>query len=295
MQSADDTSGLTQPMADVELVRPEAPSLTPAPGLSAGAPSLRSVPLQDLQLYLESGTLRHFEQVQAVAAQDPRLASVAVTMPADIGDLTTLLGRQGYRVDSRDPWTVLGLSPLCGTEPTEMDIASRARDAALLLSLAEGDGWDQADRDRAAHMRTTVAVAAARCEEGLEDVRRSRRQLRPDRLPRWKELGGDAMAAVLATPHAGASTFITQWSQVLDPRGGHAQTVAQQRRSADLLEKGDAKFLTELQGKKVVAWAPAEAGALQRILSQFLRLDAGAAPTALLLLVPLRSFPVSRG
>ena len=47
-------------------------------------------------------------------------------------------------------------------------------------------------------------------------------------------------------------TIVTQWSQVLDPRGDHAQTIAYHRRAADLLEKGGGAFLGEFAKRKVM-------------------------------------------
>ena len=105
------------------------------------------------------------------------------------------------------------------------------------------------------------------------------------------KLGGSAMNAASTTPGASDSVFITQWSQVLDPRGQHGDTIARQRKVADLMEKGDAKALIELKGKNIVAWAPTDSGSLNRILSHFLRSAPANAPTSMVLIVPLPFFP----
>ena len=145
-------SGLSQPVAALSLG--DAP---PPPGLAAPPPGPRpptpaahqpaasgdhliQVSLGDLRQFLEEDTLRHFDLVRSAVQQDPQAAVMAVVQPARMRDLEQQLRRQGYRVDARDPWALLGFSPLCGSEPTEGDITSRARSASLLLSLAEGGG-----------------------------------------------------------------------------------------------------------------------------------------------------------
>jgi len=302
------STGLSQPMADMGLSRPGAgmavdsgegappPAVATPPGLAAPpaqpqAGPLVNILLPDLQLFLEADTLRHFDLIRAAAALEPLVAQAAVSLPGSMQDLVRLLRKQGYRLDARDPWTILGLSPLAGQEPTEMGIAARARTAALLLSLVEGTTWTPEDQEAARRARSIVATATEQCEAGLAEARRARRQLRPNKLPRWKELGADAVQAVLATPSAGNSTPITQWSQVLDPLGKHEETVQQHRWLADLLEKGDVRFLRETRGRQIVAWAPSEHNSLQRILAGFLRQEATTSPSAIIFLVPLPVFP----
>ena len=283
----DGTTGLSQGMADTSLHDPRAQS--------AHCPDARtmprlSVPLADLSLFLDSEVFNHFELTQAAAATDPKVVQAPVSLPTGMRDLLLLLAKLGYRLSSHDPWAVLGLGGLCGPEPTERDIAMRARTASLLLSLAEEADWSTEDRNAASQANSAISAAATKCEKGLIEVRRARRQLHPDKLPRWKELGADALAVIRDTQHADTAVFITQWSQVLDPQGPHAAEVSRQRRLADFMDKGDAKVLSELQGQTVVAWAPADIGALSRILAHFARRDAGASPAALLFVAPLPSF-----
>ena len=152
-----------------------------------------NISLSDLQLFLEADTLHNFDLMRAAAAMEPQLAQMAVSLPGNMEDLVGILRKQGYRLDAKDPWTILGLSPLAGQEPTEMGIAARARTAALLLSLAEGTTWTPEDQATARQACSIIASAAEQCEAGLTEARRARRQHRPDRLPRWKELGADAV------------------------------------------------------------------------------------------------------
>ena len=106
----------------------------------------------DLQLMLEADILRHFPYVQAGAAGDPQAARAAVSVPEGMDDLKMLLRKQGCKLDARDPWSMLGMGPLCGPEPCEQDIASRARIACLLLSLARGSSWGGEDRQAATQL-----------------------------------------------------------------------------------------------------------------------------------------------
>ena len=242
---ASESTGLSQGMATMDVSAP--PGLSQDMLVQDPMSHLR-VPLEDLQKFFESESLHHFAYVQAAAANDPRVVRAAVALPGRMRDLHVLLAKQGYHLDAQDHWSVLGMAPLCGPEPTEMDIASRARTAKLLLSLADDDSWSDSERSVAAQAQAAITDAASRCEQGLSEMKRMRRQFRPDKLPRWTELGNDAMAAVTACPHAGSCTFMTQWSQVLDPLGQHTDTVKRHRQLADLLGKGDAKFLAAVKG-----------------------------------------------
>ncbi|CAK0902774.1 unnamed protein product, partial [Prorocentrum cordatum] len=276
MDTDDDTegSGLTQAAEALQLAgAPVAPGLDPpaAAGAhpagiaAAAAASPAALPsagqqsgspqlllsVHDFQELLEAEALQYVELVQAGRTASEQHRT-AVSFPGTWPDLKAILGKLAYRLDDSDPW---------------------------------------ADRVLANQADVMISAAAAHCEACLPDVRMARRQLRPDRLPQWKELGGDALAAIRALPGAEGHDFLTQWSQVLDPRGRHAPTVERHRRLSDLLEKGDARFLQEMRGQQLLAWAPADTGALQRILSQFLRRASTEAPTSMLLITPLPFFP----
>ncbi|CAK0885529.1 unnamed protein product, partial [Prorocentrum cordatum] len=127
----------------------------------------------------------------------------------------------------------------------------------------------------------------------LADVLRERRRARPSPLPRWRELGKSAVQAVWGLPGCADAMLATQWSQLLGDAGtDHTGTIATHRGLAALLEKGDCRALREMGGKRVVAWAPADSNALQRILAGLLRQpDPSLRPERLSLLVPLPHFP----
>ena len=95
------------------------------------------------------------------------------------------------------------------------------------------------------------------------------------------------MVAIQATPDGHSGFFLTQWSQVLDPLGNHIDTIINQRKVADLLEKGDEKAMMELKGKVIVAWSPSDPSALNRIISQFLRRSAADSPSCIIFIAPL--------
>ena len=133
--------------------------------------------------------------------------------------------------------------------------------------------------------------ASRDCEGQLADVRRARRQLRPDKLPLWKELGADALQAVRDTPGAQQAMLTTQWSQVCDPLGDYGATVAEQRRIADLAERGDEKFLLETRGRHVVAWAPKDTNAIHRLAVHLLRGRDDEVPKELIFVTPLPYLP----
>lgn len=228
-------------------------ALISAPAPSGLAPL--QVLLEALQEWIDADFLRHFELVQS-GATSPEALKAAITLPGGWEELETLMNKLVYRLEDVDPWTQLGFGPLRGPEPTERDILSRVRLGRLLLDLGTSPSGPVEDQARA-KMQDQLKDAGGRCEAGLADVRASRRKLRPDRLPQWKELGGDAIEAIRAILDTADFEFINPWPQVLHPLGDHRATIARHRRLSDLLEKGDARFLQGLPGRRVLAWAPA--------------------------------------
>jgi hypothetical protein len=245
-------TSLSQDFDGMEISAP--PGLPP----SSRPPSSHTFGLTELALreMVESEALKHFDLVQATADTDSVSRNALVSIPADWASLAAILKKLAYDPDTANHWEMLGLGPLCGPEPTELVIADRSRVAKLLCSLGEAASWSSEDKDKAQTAIVKFSRAALHCEESLPEILRTRRQMLPDKLPRWKELGNDAFEAIRSTPGSGSCTFITQWSQVLDPLGAHETTVAQQRAMADKFEKGDIKVLETLKGREVVAWSP---------------------------------------
>ena len=132
--------------------------------------------------------------------------------------------------------------------------------------------------------------AAVRCEENLPEIRKARRQFKPDKLACWKELGRNAIHGVRCTPGADNNTFITQWSQVLDPLGDHSNIISKHRRLPEMIEKRGENVLRELQGQHITAWAPSDTSSLNRLLAHYLRKGPNLAPESILFLVPLPFF-----
>ncbi|CAK0881323.1 unnamed protein product, partial [Prorocentrum cordatum] len=89
------------------------------------------------------------------------------------------------------------------------------------------------------------------------------------------------------------AVLATQWFQLLsDASTDQSATIAQHRTLATLLERGDTRVLCDIQGRKVVAWAPGDTDALQRILTGLLREpDPALRPQSLSLLAPIPHFP----
>ena len=257
-----------------------------------GRQGIMSMTREDLQLAFEADILRHFAYVQAGTVGAPQGTRAAVGVPGSMGDLKELLRKQGFKLDADDPWSVLGMGPLCGPEPCALDISSRARIAVLLLTLAEGPSYSDADRRLAARWQTAIQNAATRCAQGIEDMGRERRRFHKEQLPRWKELGTDAMAMVRACPHTGDAVFLTQWSCLLDPQGLGRERYAECRRLADLMKQGDPKLWVEVAGPKLVAWAPTDHSTLGRLLRQFESHPTDSIPKELFLAAPL---PVFKG
>ena len=98
--------------------------------------------------------------------------------------MKNILGKLGFDTEAKDSWKILGFGPLRGPDPTEQDITSRSRSARILLALGEDAAWTADDRSKAKSAKEKVIEATAQCEENLQEVRKVRRQLRPDRLPR---------------------------------------------------------------------------------------------------------------
>ncbi|CAK0855113.1 unnamed protein product, partial [Prorocentrum cordatum] len=105
----------------------------------------------------------------------------------------------------------------------------------------------------------------------LPQVLKERRRFRPDRLPMFKELGKEALAAikdVLRTPHV--ETY-AQWSDVLRAGDPAARSPADTRALASKAEKGNETLWGDQSGKSAVPWAPTDNNSLSRLLAAFLR------------------------
>ena len=100
-----------------------------------------------------------------------------------------------------------------------------------------------------------------------------------------------AIDAIKSLPGYQDGPFATQWSQVLDPRSDFGTQIPDQRRLSDLLEKGDCKAWQPVAGKHVVAWAPSDPNALNRLLSYYLRLPPAEVPASIIFIAPLPFFP----
>ncbi len=86
--------------------------------------------------------------------------------------------------------------------------------------------------------------------------------------------------------------FLTQWSDVLRSGVATAAAIAETRNLANLLQKGDERFLDKLQGQEVVVWSPLDNNGLTRSLAALMRrLHSGRHPSKLRLLAPFQKMP----
>ncbi|CAK0824484.1 unnamed protein product, partial [Prorocentrum cordatum] len=245
----------------------------------------------ELQDFFEQEALRYFALVRASSlAQPDDVRRTTIEFPSNWERLEHILHRHAYRPEPADPWTVLGLGPLDGPEPEEVDICARARAARTLCSLARDMAWEEGDLRKAQAVDATFVAAGAKCEELLAEARRARCRTRPAKLPRWKELGTNALAAVSSHLAPGYTHFVTQCSQLLGATTDRSQTIQSHRQRSALLEQGDEQALRLLAGQRVLAWAPENKDALGRIHAQLLRSKPDCAPEALYLLAPVPHF-----
>ncbi|CAK0825379.1 unnamed protein product, partial [Prorocentrum cordatum] len=278
----DDATGLTQAAANL--------AVQPPPGLPGHGP----LPDAWLAEFMDDEMAQHFGLVQAANMTLPQdLQNLPIKIPSTWEALRAILLKLAYNPVSANPWNVLGFGPLDGPAPTEQGIASRTRTATILCSLGQAADWDPAGRASAEAAAAHFATAGARCAEQLDEVLRERRRLRPSELPRWKELGASALQAVRAIPTCADATLATQWSQLLsNTTTDHSVILEQHRELATLLEKGDTRALEKMGGQQILAWAPVDTNALQRILAGLLRQpDPALRPQRLSLLVPIPHFP----
>ena len=162
-------------------VRSNSMTATPSPGLAAPQVQL---PLHALKELVESETLRRFELTQAAADVQKEPTGAIVSFPKDWPALVELLSKLTYAVEAHDPWATLGFGPLSGPEVTELDISSRSRTGRTLCSLAADANWTAEDKNKARSTAEKFEIAERSCEEQLPDIRKARRQLHPDKLPR---------------------------------------------------------------------------------------------------------------
>ena len=281
-----ENSGATQGMADLQV------SADPGARTATVAFPIPDAWLQDLA---DDEVLRHFSLVQASSmTQPPDVTNLSIQIPDSWDALRKILTKLAFNTSASNPWNIFGFGPLDGPEPTEQCIVTRTRTATTLCSFASESTWPQVDKDRAAAAAITFSEAGLQCEQQLSEVLRERRRLRPSKLPRWKELGETALLAVRSIPACTQAVVATQWSQILNASfQDHSATVDQHRQLADMTEKGDARALRKMGGQRVLAWAPSDSNAIQRLMAALLRQpDPQLRPLSLTLLAPIPHFPV---
>jgi len=212
------------------------------------APVMAPVP-QDIILrrevweeFIEAEIGRHMELVQA--AQDD--SAVAVRFPASWLELEVILRKMAYDVRTDDAWRTLGFAFLEGPSPSEQLILARARVGRMLCGLAHKAGWSDGCRAAADAAAARIAAAAAQCDEGLPELLKARRKLKPQ-LPLHKELGPIALALVKKEAPAGEK-ILTQWSDVLATGAADAATLQLSRSFATLAERGNARAWLDSRG-----------------------------------------------
>ncbi|CAK0813875.1 unnamed protein product [Prorocentrum cordatum] len=268
----------------------------PAPGVGSARPGLPAPsPWESL---IENEILQHFELAQAArSVHGPMVAPRSLDSRAEFANTLRLLA---YAPSAADAWNVLGLSSLEGPDLSLNTIEARLRFAKLLGSMIDGATWPQADKTTAQQDIQSIEAAAATCFASFDTWVRERKRMRPSKLPLWRELGGQALKAVLGTAPRNTEVACTQWSSLLDISAidaslrGRVAPVDEARLLADLAEKGDASFWDTVQttGRPISFWAPANAAALGRLLSALLRRSTDRVPCEYVrIIAPLDLFP----
>jgi len=263
-----------------------APRVPPAPGLSR-----RRVTVEMLQEWIDNEILQHMELVVPVAYGAHAVVSDPVVLPDGCGTLLQMLQKLGYRLDSQCHWEVLGFHVLEGPDPTVGTITARSRSALGLLSLAMTD-WPEADQRIAMQTAASLRAAADKCLLDLGAMLRARKQVKPQRLPLWREVDTSAIPLLRTHLQCEALEILTQWSNVNGTAGPEFDSVPRAREIAAMAEKGNQRVWGQLAKREVAMWAPGDPNALTRFLASYLRLvDPELCPKALALVLPLPLHP----
>ena len=289
----DPATGLSQDVADLQLVGgpPGLPvrggghiaagTVVPSPGLTV---SLRD---ELMVAFVEKEILQHFPLVAASNRVGGVDVGAAICYPRNWADLKVIFGKLGYNVEAQDAWQVLGMALLDGPDPSTLVITNRQRTVQMLCGLAKAPAWSPEDLGMVQSFLSKVNNAAAHCQDSLQMALAQRKRLKVPRLHLHKELG-DVGFQFLACNLPPDTVIATQWSDVLGLKLQEPADICRARNLAALAEKGDDKFWAETVGSQVVMWAPADANALTRFLSQYLRRTSPESrPDSLYLVAPI--------
>ena len=113
--------------------------------MDVSSPLAVPITLDALKHLVEPEALRYLELVQAATATNPVPAATAISFPQTWSALKTILLKLAYGVDSKDPWTLLGVGPLVGPKISEIVIVGRARTGRILCTIADSASWNDID------------------------------------------------------------------------------------------------------------------------------------------------------
>jgi hypothetical protein len=256
-----------------------------------GRPDVLWLPATSLSHLVETAVFNHFEVVQA--AQALRGSQVGlISRERLLGWPPLLRALQGlaFAPEAADHWHCLGIVPMEGPTPSEALIEQRAALARLLLSAATTATWPTGDCKQAAEADDRLEQARRLCLDDLREVLRRRPKKLGFMLPRWMELGKEALQLMHAVVED-EGRVATQWSSILGTELAPLPGVMPPelaRPLATSITHGGVEALIAMQHPAVMLWAPADLGVLGRLLAAYVQYVVQAPrPGNIHLLIPL--------
>ena len=238
-------TGVSQDLASVAII-----------GTDESAPS--GAPNRCMQDWIERAVLKHFDIVQASTSVE----FVNLSPKGDLSRLDSLGGAlKGLAFDPLvdNPWAILGLAPMESVALDELLVQQRGEIADMLFLAMTQNGWTAREVSVAQQWREKIQNAAVQCQEELPVMLRRRESNKGGAVPRWAELGKEALSMLLSHPLGVGEEIATQLSQVLAAHQGEADCVLQVQRARELqkaLLSGGPDALQQSGVSNAILWCP---------------------------------------
>jgi len=243
----------------------------------------------DFQAMMQAEILAHFDLVQACQVLGSPAKELAPRSSfKSMEDIRAWLQLAGYKISSDNHWEVLGIARLSKPRPDQNGVLARGRFARALVSIALYSGWNQDELDKAQRVNDKLDNSIKKCIEELEKSPVPIREQSCFPFLPFGELGQDGLD-LLSKKLPEGSWLATQFSDIMDLAGREAISLKQRREISETLEMNpQTAAVPWVPWKGLAGWAPADGGALGRLLTWYTAMgDRGFEPWPLILITPV--------
>ena len=143
----------------------------------------------------------------------------------------------------------------------------------MFLAMTQ-NGWTASEVSVAQEWKEKIQHAAVQCQGELPVMLRRRESNKGGAVPRWAELGKEALSMLISHPLGVGEEIATQLSQVLAAHQGEADCVLQVQRARELqkaLLSGGPDALQKSGVSNATLWCPTEPEAVGRLMAAYSR------------------------